>query len=74
MKSLRKSLLVSYELTSLLNAIHTKLKSKYTHLYDYQYAKDIFEDPGLIKGWFNCEETVQKYGIPKQHIGYQGYR
>ena len=34
---------------------HHELKSKYTHLYDYQYAK--CEDPELIKGWFNC---VQK--------------
>ena len=46
---------------------HPKLKSKYTHSYDYQCAK--YEDLELIKSWFKCiQETIQKYSISEQDI------
>ena len=46
---------------------HYELKSKYTHQYDYQRAK--CEDPGLIKGQFDCvQRTILRYGILEQDI------
>ena len=46
---------------------HPKLKSKYTHLYNYQHAK--CEDIELIKSWFKyIQETIQKYSILEQDI------
>ena len=41
---------------------HPELKSKYTRQYDYQRAK--YEDPKLVKGWFNCvQDTIQRFGF-----------
>ena len=44
-----------------------EFQSKYTCQYDYQHAQ--CENPGLIKGWFDCvQETIQRYGITEQDI------
>ena len=46
---------------------YSKLKSKYTHLYDYQHTK--CEDPELIKSLFKyIQKIIQKYGILEQDI------
>jgi hypothetical protein len=43
------------------------VKSKYNHKYDYQRAK--YEDPELIRGWFqHVQRTITKYGILNNDI------
>ena len=41
---------------------HLALKSSYNHKYDYQCAK--YEDPALIRSWFELVyNIIEKYGI-----------
>jgi hypothetical protein len=46
---------------------HDNLKLKYNHKYDYQCAK--YEDPVLIRDWFNHVQDIKiQYGILDKNI------
>ena len=62
-----KDISISERRVSQFIKCYPELKSKYTRRYDYQRAK--FEDPELIKGWFNrVQEAILRYGIAEQDI------
>ena len=62
-----KDAFVSNKWVSRFIGHHSELQSKYTHQYDYQRAK--CENPGLIKGWFDCvQKTIQRYDVTEQDI------